>query len=153
VTWIFADGPRRTISMHATAEHPQPPGAMLNANFAPLLPGFKQRALNWSAVRDEIQDFELNIRVVSGGQGLITDGQGVFNLTPTANTGRSADLDAIAAYISFGIRAPISPLRPRNVGGGQTDPEIAQGRALFAAANCSQCHGGPNWTRSRVFFT
>jgi hypothetical protein len=153
VTWMFGDGPRRTISMHATAEHPQPAGSQLNANFAPLLPAFKQRVLNWSAVRDEIQDFELNIRGVSGGQGLITDGLGVFNLTPTANTGRSADLDAIAAYISFGIRAPISPLRPRNVGGGQLDPEIAQGRALFASANCQSCHGGPNWTRSRVSFT
>jgi cytochrome c peroxidase len=39
------------------------------------------------------------------------------------------------------------------VGGGQPDPEIAQGRALFASANCQQCHGGPNWTRSRVDFT
>jgi hypothetical protein len=153
VTWMFGDGPRRTISLHATAEHPQPAGSQLNANFAPLLPSFKQRVLNWSAVRDEIQDFELNIRGVSGGQGLIRDGMAVFNLVPTANTGRDADLDAIAAYISFGVRAPISPLRPRNVGGGQVDPEIAQGRALFAAANCLQCHGGPNWTRSRVDFT
>src|SRR5262249_56786272 len=48
---------------------------------------------------------------------------------------------------------PISPLRPRNVGGGQPDPELAQGRALFAAANCQQCHGGPNGTRSRIDFT
>src|SRR5262249_42202499 len=44
-------------------------------------------------------------------------------------------------------------LRPTNVGGGQPDPEISQGRSLFAAANCQQCHGGPNWTRSRVDFT
>jgi hypothetical protein len=153
VTWMFADGPRQTISMESTAEHPQPPGAMLNANGAPLLPSFKQRVLNWSAVRDEIQDFELNIRGVSGGQGLIQDGQAVFNLVPTANTGRSADLDAIAAYIAFGIRAPISPLRPTNVAPPPPDPDIAAGRALFAAANCQSCHGGPNWTRSRVDFT
>src|SRR5262249_12969168 len=37
-------------------------------------------------------------------------------------------------------------------GGGQADPEITQGRALFAAANCQLCHGGPSWTRSRVDF-
>src|SRR4030095_8134290 len=82
----------------------------------------------------------------------ITDGAGVFNLVPTANTGRSADLDALAAYVAMGIRAPISPLRATNVGGGAPDPEIAQGRVLFASANCQLCHGGPNWTRSRVDF-
>jgi YVTN family beta-propeller protein len=151
VTWLFPDGPRQTISMESTGEHPQPPGSHLNANGAPLLPSFKQRVLNYSAVRDEVQDFELNIRAVSGGQGLIRDGQGVFNLTPTANTGRDADLDALAAYVTRGIRAPISPLRALN--GHPPDPDIAKGRALFSAANCQQCHGGPNWTRSRVDFT
>src|SRR6266540_4239925 len=144
VTWMFPDGPRQSISMESTGEHPQPADAMVNANGAPLLPGFKQRVLNWSAVRDEIQDFELNIRGVSGGQGLIRDGQGVFNLVPTSTTGRDADLDAIAAYIVFGIKAPISPSRGQDVSGG---------RSLFAAANCQSCHGGPNWTRSRVDFT
>jgi hypothetical protein len=153
VTWMFPDGPRQSISMESTFEHPQPPSAQVNVNGAPLLPSSLQRALNWSAVRDEVQDFELNIRGVSGGQGLIRDGGGVFNLVPTANTGRDPDLDAIAAYIAFGIRAPISPLRPTNVNGGQTDPDIFSGRALFTAANCQSCHGGPNWTRSRIDFT
>ncbi|HET7033526.1 MAG TPA: hypothetical protein VFJ48_10410, partial [Casimicrobiaceae bacterium] len=152
VTWLFPDGPRQTISMESTGEHPQPPTSHLNPNGAPQLPLFFQRVLNWSAVRDEIQDFELNIRAVSGGEGLITDGQPVVNLVPTANTGRSADLDALAAYVAMGIRAPISPLRATNTGGGAPDPEIAQGRVLFASANCQQCHGGPNWTRSRVDF-
>ncbi len=171
VTWMFGDGPRQTISMESTAAHPQTPlvNSNVNANFAPLLPVFHQRALNWSAVRDEIQDFELNIRNVSGGQGLIalpaaSGGRGdvdkcVFNLVlpnPNPNncaaetaitTGRDADLDAIAAYISFGIRAPISPLR------NAADPDIAAGRALFAAANCQGCHGGANWTASTLDFT
>jgi hypothetical protein len=150
---MFPDGPRQSISMESTGEHPQPPTSHLNPNGAPQLPLFLQRVLNWSAVRDEIQDFELNIRAVSGGEGLITDGQAVVNLLPTANTGRSADLDALAAYVAMGIRAPISPLRVSNAGGGQPDPEVPQGRALFAAANCQSCHGGPNWTRSRVDFT
>jgi YVTN family beta-propeller protein len=142
VTWLFPDGPRQAISMESTAEHDQIP--VVNENGAPLLPSFRQRVLNWSAVRDEVQDFELNIRAVSGGQGLIRDGAAVVNLVPTATTGRDADLDAIAAYIAFGIRAPISPRRGENV---------AEGRALFAAANCQQCHGGPNWTTSRVDYT
>jgi hypothetical protein len=149
---MFPDGPRQTISMESTGEHPQPAGSHLNANGAPILPDFKERVLNWSAIRDEVQDFELNIRNVSGGQGLIRDGQAVVNLTPTSTTGRDADLDALAAYVVMGIRAPISPFRAKNVGGQQLDPEIAQGRTLFASANCQSCHGGPNWTRSRVDF-
>jgi len=145
VTWMFGDGPRQTISMERTGEHPQP-GAienLINSTGAPLLPDFKQRVLNWSAVRDEIQDFELNIRGVSGGQGLIRDGNAVVNLVPTANTGRDADLDALAAYIAIGIRAPIAP---------KNNPPTA-GRNLFLSAGCATCHGGPNWTRSRVDFT
>ena len=171
VTWMFGDGPRQAISMESTAAHPQAPllNINVNANFAPLMPAFHQRALNWSAVRDEIQDFELNIRNVSGGQGLIAlpDAGGnrgdvdkcVFNLVlpnPNPNncaaetaitTGRDKDLDAIAAYISFGIRAPVSPLR------GSADPDVAAGRTLFAAANCQGCHGGANWTASTLDFT
>ncbi len=171
VTWMFGDGPRQTISMESTAAHPQTPvvNVNVNANFAPLMPAFHQRALNWSSVREEIQDFELNIRNVSGGQGLIAlPGIGgargdvdrcVFNLVlpnPNPNncaaetaitTGRDADLDAISAYIAFGIRAPVAPLR------ASTDPEVAQGRTLFEAANCQGCHGGQNWTASTLDFT
>jgi hypothetical protein len=172
VTWMFGDGPRQTISMESTVAHPQVPqvNANVNGNFAPLLPAFHQRALNWSAVRDEIQDFELNIRNVSGGQGLIAlkDPFGergavdpcVFNLRFTVNatcdasreaeaattTGRDADLDAIAAYIAFGIRAPVTPTKA-------TDPDAVIGRALFGAANCQGCHGGANWTASTIDFT
>lgn len=171
VTWMFGDGPRQTISMENTAAHPQTASVNVNVNgnFAPLLPVFHQRALNWSAVRDEIQDFELNIRNVSGGQGLIAlpDAGGnrgavdkcVFNLAlpnPNPNncaaetattTGRDPDLDAIAAYIAFGIRAPVAPLRT------STDPEVVEGRALFATANCQGCHGGANWTAGTLDFT
>jgi YVTN family beta-propeller protein len=173
VTWMFGDGPRQTVSMESTAAHLQVTpqvGVNVNANFAPLLPAFHQRALNWSSVRDEIQDFELNIRNVSGGQGLIAlkDAAGkragvdpcVFNLRFAVNatctdatreaeaattTGRDADLDAIAAYIAFGIRAPVAPHRI-------SEPDVAAGRLLFAAANCQGCHGGINWTASTLDF-
>src|SRR5207342_661481 len=56
VVWIFPDGPRRAIPQHT--------------DFAKNDPN-RQRTLNWSAVRDEEEDFELNIRAVSGGDGLI----------------------------------------------------------------------------------
>jgi cytochrome c peroxidase len=54
--------------------------------------------------------------------------------------------DAIKAYVQFGIRAPISPVF-------KNDPDVVSGGALFRAANCQACHGGPQWTRARVRFT
>ena len=54
VTWMFADGPRQAISMESTFES----GAATIVNGAPALPDSHQRALNWSAVRDEVQDFD-----------------------------------------------------------------------------------------------
>src|SRR5262249_3701641 len=106
--------------------------------------------------RDEQEDFELNIRVVSGGQGLIVQADGVTpdpnvtNFTPLASGGRNqlkvrgvGGWDAIKAFVQFGIRAPISPVF-------KSDPDVIAGRALFTAANCQQCHGGPQWTTARI---
>ncbi|MGH8598366.1 MAG: YncE family protein, partial [Gammaproteobacteria bacterium] len=49
VVWIFAAGPRRTIPQHTDFDLTDPNRAT-------------QRALNWSAIFDEEEDFELNIR-------------------------------------------------------------------------------------------
>ena len=146
VVWIFPTGPRRTIAQHADFDATDPTRSIM-------------RALNWSAERDEQEDFELNIRVVSAGDGLIVLGDGltqdpaVTNLTPLANGGRNQLMvngvpawDAIKAYVQFGIRPPISPV-------SKTEPDVIAGRALFTAANCQQCHGGPQWTSGRVRFT
>jgi 40-residue YVTN family beta-propeller repeat len=158
VTWMFPDGPRQSISMESTFAQPQPVG-FFTINGAPFAPNSDQRVLNWSAVRDEVQDFERNIRLVSGGEGLINapianviDLQiltGPATNTGLANAGRSADLDAIAAYIAFGVRAPISPLRKASPSQKNL---INQGKTLFAAANCQSCHGGEKWSNSRVDF-
>jgi hypothetical protein len=143
---MFPDGPRQTISMENTFTH----GDTIIRNGAPVLPDSHQRALNWSAVRDEVQDFERNIRAVSGGGGLI---EGILegaaglaqipDLVGVANAGRDEDLDAIATYIALGVRAPISPLSYWNV---------SDGRRLFAAAGCQSCHGGKDWTNSILDF-
>jgi mono/diheme cytochrome c family protein len=153
VTWMFADGPRQSISMENTFTF----GDAVIQDGAPVLPDSHQRVLNWSGVRDEVQDFTRNIRAVSGGGGLIlVDANGVPvpegvaglaqlpDLLPTANTGLNADLDAIATYLALGVRAPISPLRKSNV---------SKGRQLFAAAGCQSCHGGDNWTNSILDYT
>jgi cytochrome c peroxidase len=118
-----------------------------------------QRALNWSAIFDEAEDFELNIRNVSGGQGLIVLSDGVAPdpdvqpFLPLANAGRRQlkvrgvnAWDGLKAYMQFGIRSPFSPF-------SKADPDVVAGNALFRAANCQQCHGGPQWTSSRVRFT
>src|SRR5207302_2862877 len=106
VVWIFGAGPRRTVPQHA--------------DFAPGAPT-TQKALNWSAIFDEEEDFEGNIRGVSGGQGLIVLADGVTqdpNVAAfmPASGGRQqlkvrgvAAWDAIKAFVASGIRAPISP--------------------------------------------
>jgi len=58
VTWMFEAGPRQTVPLDGTFDKNNP---------------HNQRPLNWSAVRDENQDFELNTRGVFGGRGLIDD--------------------------------------------------------------------------------
>ena len=66
--------------------------------------------MHWTANFDEIQDFEHDIRAAFGGTGFMTDAQ--FN-TGTRNTplgdpkaGLSADLDALAAYVTSLNRRP-----------------------------------------------
>jgi YVTN family beta-propeller protein len=151
VTWMFADGPRQAISMEATFNQAD----VQIVDGAPLLPESHQHVLNWSAIRDEGQDFTRNIRAVSGGGGLIKNGgavpEGVAGLgqvpdfLPVANTGRSADLDAIITYLALGVRAPISPVKDNRHG-------VKKGRELFANAGCQNCHGGPTWTGSILSF-
>src|SRR5262249_6921603 len=61
VTWIFAAGPRRTINLAHTFSH-----AAADHACAPSEPCSDQRYLNWTANRDENDDFELNSRTVFG---------------------------------------------------------------------------------------
>jgi cytochrome c peroxidase len=145
VVWIFGSGPRRTIPQHTDFD-------LTEATRS------RQRALNWSAIFDEEEDFELNIRGVSGGQGIIVAAgtstpEGTVAAFTPANAGRPqltvngvGGWNAIKAFVQFGIRPPISPV-------SKTDPEVIAGRALFTAANCQQCHGGAQWTSSRVRYT
>jgi YVTN family beta-propeller protein len=141
VVWMFPDGPRRTIPQHA--------------DFDPADPlRLGQRILNASATRDEEEDFELDLRAVAGGEGLIvledgvTPDPDVASLVPLASGGRRQlsvegvpAWDALVAYVRFGIRAPIAPV-------AETNFDVVAGRVLFSAANCQLCHGGPHWTRS-----
>lgn len=150
VTWSFPAGPRQTVDTSATFDKT----------------GSVQRILNWTAIFDEVHDFELNTRGVAGGVGAIVSSAtldvasridfvgagGVGNPTNGFNIGSAAavaasgatpeDWDAIEAYIRT-LRTPVAAP-------GAGDP--VAGRAVFMAANCQNCHGGALWTLSERYF-
>lgn len=61
VVWSFPDGPRKSVPLNGTFDPHQPADQR-----------FANRALNYTPVRDEVEDFELNIRNVSGPGALTT---------------------------------------------------------------------------------
>src|SRR4030095_3684602 len=100
-----------------------------------------QGFLHWSANFDEVQDFEGQIRNLSGGTGLMTNT--VFNLAPRSQplgdlkTGISADLDALAAYVTSLNTFTSSPLRNSD---GTLTTDAQAGKIIFRHMNCAQCH-------------
>ncbi len=144
VVWIFGAGPRRSVPLHATF-NPK------NAN--------DQKILNYSAIFDEVQDFENNIRGTSGGLGLITLDNTVtgapdptLNAFALPNTKRSAALDALSEFIARGIRAPLSPARRLPLF-SRDNRDVIKGRKLFEQAGCVDCHGGAGWSTARRDYT
>ena len=84
-----------------------------------------------TADRNQVQDYWHTVNVEQGG-----------SFDPTA---QATLLDAIAAYVNFGIPLPIPPT---------TDPaKVARGAQIFtsAAVGCSGCHTGPRFTDSGAF--
>jgi len=104
--------------------------------------GSGQGPLHWSGNFDEVQDFENQIRSFAGGLGLISGGSPHPPLG-TPNSGRSADLDALAAYLQSLDTHGDSPRRESD--GGLT-PAARAGERVFRAHDCARCHGGPEFT-------
>jgi CxxC motif-containing protein (DUF1111 family) len=94
---------------------------------------------HWSATLDEAQDVEDTIQSLQHGIGL-APGLDPLLLGPL-NAGRSADLDALAAFLENGLHPPA---------GRRSNEDVALGRALFYSAGCAACHGGPTWTASAL---
>ena len=152
VTWVFPAGPRQSVDTSASFD----------------ATGRIQRIFNWTAIFDEVHDFELNTRTVAGGLGAVVsnddpndqasrldfvgpdsaDPLNGFNVGSVkefnAQFGVLPDWDEIDIFVST-IRSP----------DGRTAPEanIAAGRDLFDTANCEHCHGGALWTLSERYFT
>jgi YVTN family beta-propeller protein len=147
VTWSFEAGPRQTVSLDGT--------------FSNIHGLADQRLLNWSPVRDENPDFELNTRGIFGGRGFITtatdinaDGitpdsdPNVHNYGP-ASSNRALQQDDITNWIALAIRSPIAP---PSTSGNPTRGRNIFGSADPAGANCVACHSGDKWTTSRVTY-
>ena len=121
-TWSFPDGPRNTTNLRGLA-HTHP--------------------LHWSADRDEVQDFEFTIRELQAGTGLIENEEPQPELGPP-NTGLSADLDALAAFVAS-LQPKPSPFRRAD---GTLTPGALRGQAVFHRTDvgCADCHVPPLFT-------
>jgi DNA-binding beta-propeller fold protein YncE len=103
--------------------------------------GMAHGNVHWTANFDEIQDFENDIRLGFGGTGFLSEPDWLDTSDPLGapKAGRSADLDALAAYVASLVRFPESP--HRNADGSLT-PDGVAGKALFESAGCASCHAG-----------
>lgn len=151
VTWYFARGPRQSTSLDGSFSSKDPAD---------------QRVFNWTAVFDELADFEGNTRGVSGGVGAIVS----VASSPPANTdridtgviappqqglqGSSADTADPAGVgpgphgvltdwneITEYIKSLRSPRRPTTL----VAADVTAGKDLFgnpAKGDCAGCHGG-----------
>ncbi len=109
--------------------------------------GMAHGPLHWSANFDEVQDFEGQIRGLSGGTGLLSDADFAATSAPlgTPKAGRSADLDALAAYVASLQTTPASPARNAD---GSLTADALLGEQIFRAQNCASCHTGTKFTDS-----
>ena len=134
-TWDFTDrgeGLRNTTSLLGRA-------------------GLGHGPLHWSGNFDEVQDFEIDIRLHFAGRGLLPESSWADPLVRdplgSPKAGLSEDLDALAAYVASLDAWPRSPWREAD---GSLTPAAERGRAVFESAEtgCVGCHAGPTLTDS-----
>ncbi len=113
--------------------------------------GTGQGNVHWSANFDEIQDFEGDIRNAFGGSGFMTDADYAATAAPLGppKAGLSADLDALAAYVSS-LGADSLLRSPHRNGDGTMTVQGSAGRAVFRSLGCGGCHRGSTFTDSTV---
>jgi len=101
--------------------------------------------VHWTGNFDEIQDFDNDIHNHFGGTGFLNGTQNPP--LGTANAGRNADLDAMAAYVASLTTMPRSPFRNTN---GTNTASALSGQTHFANKGCATCHSGTNFTDSAL---
>jgi DNA-binding beta-propeller fold protein YncE len=107
--------------------------------------GVGQGNVHWTGNFDEIQDFELDIRNAFGGTGFLNGAPNPSLGAP--NAARSADLDALAAYVASLSGVGRSP--QRNADGTLTADGTA-GKLLYQELGCAACHSGPHFSDSKA---
>ena len=95
--------------------------------------------LHWSGNFDEVQDFEVDIRIYFSGEGLLSEEDWEITADPLGEVkaGRSADLDALSAFVTSLSEAPTSPF-----------PIDEIGEQNFHMIGCADCHSPPFYTDS-----
>ena len=113
--------------------------------------GMGHGLLHWSGNFDEVQDFEAQIRALSGGTGLMPDAAYFVGTRSEPlgdrKAGVSADLDALAAYVTSLTSVGASPWRNAD---RTLTPAAQAGRAVFDSNNCASCHTGTNFSSSSL---
>ena len=156
VTWFFARGPRQSVS--------------LDGSFSKKDKN-DQRIFNWTAIFDEVADFEGNTRGVSGGVGAIVTQKGpppdiahrITNVAHAGLSGSSEDLADPANPLALdpppvlddwkNIKAYVQSIRPPHRPSNLDGAKIAAGKTLFVSdGSCNGCHGGDKWTISKRFY-
>ena len=125
----FGEGLRNTVSLNGRA-------------------GTAHGLLHWSGNFDEVQDFEGQIRIFSGGSGLMNDAD-FFSGSRSEplgdpKSGLSSDLDALSDYLASLNLTDANP--QRDVSGPSTSS--VRGQAVFSTQNCAGCHSLPLATDS-----
>ncbi|HVF36040.1 MAG TPA: Ig-like domain-containing protein, partial [Candidatus Saccharimonadia bacterium] len=105
--------------------------------------------VHWSANFDEIQDFEHDIRNAFGGFGFLAPSDYAATIDPLGapKAGRSAELDALAAFVTS-LGADSVPRSPHRASDGALTAAGVRGRAVFESAACGSCHAGTRLTDS-----
>jgi large repetitive protein len=116
--------------------------------------GMGHGRLHWSSNFDEVQDFEMQIRNLAGGTGLMTDtvlNTGTRNQAlGDAKAGLSTDLDALAAYVAS---LNVMPQSPDRTSTGALTSSASAGRTVFATQQCASCHGGSTFQATGALLT
>jgi len=104
--------------------------------------------VHWTANFDEIQDFTIDIVDHFGGRGFLPAED--FNSEPlgTPHTGRSAELEDLAAYVSSLGNSEL-PKSPHRAADGTRTADAVLGQQVFVSNNCIECHAPPTYTNSR----
>ncbi len=101
--------------------------------------------IHWSANFDEIQDFEIQIRNLFAGTGFVAPAHYQPDPLGPPMAGLSADLDALAAYISSLDQFGDSPYRQAD---GSLSPAGQLGAQIFNERGCQSCHTGSAFSDS-----